>query len=98
MVISIGMIYSLSLLQTFLNVPYTFTPAIIRSQSEWYNQTLFSRNKEPYVRVMQQTDVTKAVLGVSTELSPKPNKTWTVQKVIQATTTELEHSNEKSKR
>ena len=58
---------------------------------------VFSKNKEPYVCVMQ-TDVTKAVPGVSTELSPKPNKTWTVQKVIQATTTELEHSNEKSKR
>ena len=40
---------------------------------------VFSKNKEPYVCVMQQTDVTKAVLGVSTELSPKPNKTWIVQ-------------------
>ena len=42
---------------------------------------VFSKNKEPYVCVMQQTDVTKAVLGVSTELSPKQNKTLTVQNV-----------------
>lgn len=72
--------------------------ALTSIPGENHYDAVSNKNKDAYVCVMQQTDVTKAGLDVFTVLSPKQKATFTVQNDIQPASTQPleEPSNEKS--